>query len=36
MFLLLSLRWFKEVWMDTGTKHFREISSQSYGIYREF
>ena len=22
--------------MDTGTKHFSEISSQSYGIYREF
>ena len=29
-------RCFKEAWMDTGTKHFREISSQSYGIYREF
>lgn len=36
VFVAPFFRCFKEVWMDTGTKHFREISSQSYGIYREF
>lgn len=36
VFVVPFFRSFKEAWMDTGTKHFREISSQSYGIYREF
>jgi len=35
VFVAPFFRSFKEAWMDTGTKHFREIFSQSYGIYRE-
>lgn len=29
VFVVPFFRSFKEAWMDTGTKHFREISSQS-------